>query len=429
MSFQSSHPKSIPSYLIHGEIQSSRWDYSHHLVPPVSATATYRLGSVERGAAGFREFAQLNAMPEHPIYIYGRLDEPTTAMLEDRLAAAEMGESAIVFGSGMAAISAIFGLLSSPGDHIISHETIYGCTYSLLTNWLGKRGHSVTFANLVRDDLNQSITSKTRIVFFETPVNPNLDLIDIGAVRKTIDDHNATRSPENKIWLVVDNTFASPVCQRPITLGADIVVQSLTKHISGFGTEIGGAVICPKELHNLFLVYRKDFGAMLSAHSAWTILVYGLPTLYMRQKQECETAMKVAKFLANHPKIDKVLYPGLETFPQYQLAQKQMRTADGDFAPGSLLYFILKGDPEKARANGGKLANWLAEKSVCYSLAVSLGQIKTLIEHPSTMSHSVIPLDDQIKGGIAPGGLRLSLGLEDAHVLIEELDQGLSTID
>lgn len=422
-------PKYMESYLIHGDDVSPRWDYSHHLNPPVTESVTFRLESTERGAEGFSCYSHLSDSMDHPIYIYERLAEPTCGMLEDRLAAAEHGESALTFSTGMAAISAITSLLTNVGDHIVSHDSIYGCTYSLFSNWMPKRGVQVTFVNMVKDkDWMTNIKENTRIVYFETPINPTLELLDIEEISKKIANINKNRPADKKIYVIVDNTFASPFCQRPLELGADIVIASLTKHICGFNTSMGGVVVVPEKLYDSLLVYRKDFGGSLHGRSAWPILVYGLPTLASRLRQQTKSAMELAQFLTKHPKVKDVHYPGLETYSHYELARKQMKSYDGSFIPGPMIYFVLNGKPEEAKKKGAKLIDWLAKNSVSYTLAVSLGCVKTLIEHPSSMTHSAIPLEEQLKAGLEPGGIRLSVGLEDPLMLKEELSKGLDQI-
>jgi cystathionine beta-lyase/cystathionine gamma-synthase len=419
----------MESYFIHGDNVSPRWDYSHHINPPITQSVAFRLESAERGAAGFSEYAKLSELSEHPIYLYERLDEPTTGMLEDRLAAAEGGESAVAFSTGMAAISAIICILTKNGDHIVSHDSIYGCTYSLFSNWMPRRGTDVTFVNMAKDkDWMRCIKDDTRIIYYETPVNPTMDLIDIEAVSKIAAEINKNRPEEKRIYTIVDNTFASPFCQRPLLFGTDIVVASLTKHLCGFGTSMGGVVVAPQRFRNPLFMYRKDFGGSLHGRSAWPILVYGIPTLAIRLKREMETATKLAHFLASHPKVRAVHYPGLETYPHYKLAKKQMASYDGSFAPGSVLYFILNGKPQEAKKKGIKLIDWLAKNSISYTLAVSLGCVKTLVEQPSSMTHAAIPLEEQLSAGIEPGGIRLSIGLEDSQMLQEELSRALDQI-
>lgn len=428
MTHAKDHPKHMEAFLIHGEDMTPRWDYSHHVVPPMTASVIYRVGSVERGAKGFAQFGDYDAMTEEPIYIYERIDEPTTGMLEDRLAEAERGEMGIAFSTGMAAISALTCALTKSGDHIVSNDSIYGCTYSLFTNWMPKRGVEVSFAHLNGADIASLIRPTTKMVYFETPVNPTLELIDIEAVCKAVAKINEKRGADDKVLVVVDNTFASPFCQRPIEFGVDFVVASLTKHLSGFGTDMGGIIIGPKKYFRDLMFYRKDFGGVLSGRHAWPFLVYGLPSLATRLRQTMATATKLANFLSTHPKVERVSYPGLETHPQYQLARKQMRTYDGQFAPSSVLYFVLKGSPSEAKKKGAALMNWLAEKALSYTLAVSLGHCKTLIEHPSSMTHSAICLEDQVRAGIDAGGVRVACGLEEPSILIEEMDLALSKI-
>lgn len=423
----------LDSLLIHGKTNSENWDYSHHLVPPISASATFKLDSVERGAQGFIEFAH-NDNPDgadhRPIYIYERLGEPNKNILEENLTIAESGEMALTFATGMAAISGILCTLSVAGDEIIHHHTLYGCTYSLLVNWMPRLGitaKSVGFYDL--DALKAAITSKTRVLYFESPVNPTLELIDIEAVSQIVREENSKRGDGRKLYIVVDNTFATPVCQQPLTLGADFVVHSLTKNIGGFGTDMGGAVIGKKFIYDLLLLYRKDFGNTLSFHSAWTHLVYGLPSLNLRVRQQERTAMLVAEFLASHPSVEYVNYPGLPSFSGYTLAKKQMRDPSGHFAPGNMIYFVLKGNsPGDKKEKGKAMMNFLASHAYTVTLAVSLGNIRTLIEHPGSMTHSAIPAEEQVKHGMEPGGIRLSIGIEYHADIIADLKSSLESI-
>lgn len=418
----------IRTKMIHGRARSRRWDYAHHVVPPISSSAAFRLDSVERGAQGFVDFAHDGADAHDPIYIYDRLDEPTRGMLEDNLAVAEGGESALCFSSGMAAISGVLGSLLQSDDRVVTHRVLYGCTYSLLKNWLPRFGINVAFEDLTKvDELARALTSKTRVVYFETPVNPDLTLIDIRAIRNVVDEANQKREEADRIWIIVDNTFATPFCQRPIEHGAHIVCHSLTKGIGGFGTDVGGAVIAPKSLKNRLLMYRKDFGGILSPKAAWATLVYGLPSLATRMVNYQKTAHHVARHLAQHPKVEKVLFPGLETFPQFALAKKQMTDPKGHFAPGSMLYFVLKDKSGDGRI-GAKFVNTIADNAYSVSLAVSLGQIKTLIECPFYMTHSALPPEELKRRGIVPGGIRLSCGLEDWEDIVNDLETALETI-
>jgi len=417
--------------LIHGSFATGKWDYDHHVVPPQSSSATYRLSSVHRGAQGFVEFGTPESR-QAPIYIYDRLDEPTRGMLEENLAAAEGGEMAVTFATGMAAVSAALGILTTTGDQIVAHRVLYGCTHSLLTNWLTRYKIHTDFCDLTEPESLAKVAKKNcRVVYFETPVNPTMELIDMRAVRTVVDRLNAGRPDAEKIVIVVDNTFATPFCQRPLEHGVDLVVHSLTKGIGGFGTEMGGAVIGSSTYWNLLTFYRKDFGGVLSPKNAWPPLVYGLPTLATRLVNQQKSAMHVAEFLMRQEKVARVVYPGLSNYPQRELAHRQMCAQDGAFAPGSMLYFELKGKDgtSKGAAEAAvRFVDYVAEKSYTITLAVSLGQIKTLIESPFSMTHASVPEEEKIRCGLQPGGIRLSLGLEDRHDIIADLEDALEVI-
>jgi cystathionine beta-lyase/cystathionine gamma-synthase len=295
----------------------------------------------------------------------------------------------------------------------------------LVTKWLPRYGIAHSLADLTDlRALKAAITSATRVVYFETPVNPDLKLIDIAAVRAVADECNAKRDRRDRIWVVVDNTFATPFCQRPLEHGADVVCQSLTKGIGGFGTDIGGAVIGPRSLHHDLVWYRKDFGGSLSPKSAWPPLVHGLPTLATRMINYQKTAMRVAKFLESHSKVERVCYPGLPSFPQHELAKKQMVDYRGHFAPGSMLYFELV-NPQETGEPANRFIDWAAQNTYTLTLAVSLGQIKTLIEAPYCMTHATMPAEEKRRLGLSPSGIRLSMGLEDWHDIIADLDAAL----
>ena len=438
------HPHSHPeketngytpeTHLIYGMSQDPRWDYSHHLIPPISSSATFRLDSAQRGAQGFTGFAHTDgAQPDvtqPPIYIYDRLGEPNKDMLEENLAYAEGGDVAVTFASGMAAISGVLGMLAGAGSEIIAHRTLYGCTYSLMTNWYPRMGITVRFADLsLPGEIAKRITPATRVVYIESPVNPNLRLIDFADVASIVARANATRPPAERIYTVVDSTFATPFCQRPLSFGIDFVVHSLTKGIGGFGTEIGGVVIGPKWSYDRLMLYRKDFGGVLSPKNAWPVLVQGLPTLALRMRQMQATAGEVARYLMTRPEIECVHYPGLETFPQRELARRQMVDYDGNFAPGAMIYFVIKADrPAAALVRAEHFINHVASNAYCITLAVSLGNIRTLIEHPGSMTHSAIPPEEQLARGVHPGGVRLAIGLERPEDIIRDLTYSLDAL-
>ncbi len=420
----------LRTHLIHGNYDSKKWDYNHHVVPPASHSTAFRLSSLERGAKGFVQFASAEeALSGHiPIYIYDRLDEPTRGMLEENLAYAEGGEICVTFATGMAAISAALGTALRQGQEVLAHEILYGCTYSHMTNWLPRFGIGIRFADFLKpESLLDQITPATRVLYFETPINPTLVLIDIAAIQALAGRVNAQRGEQDRLLVIVDNTFASPYCQRPLSLGVDIVVESLTKSIGGFGTDMGGAVITSSGWYNRMMLYRKDFGGVLAPLSAWGILVYGLPTLATRMANMQKTAMRVAQFLCKHPKVASVSYPGADSFGQKELAHQQMVSPDGKFAPGSMLYFVLKGAESKT-SRAEKLVDYLAEHAYSITLAVSLGQIKTLIEHPFSMTHSALPDEQKRAFGMHPEGVRMSVGLEDWHDIIRDLELALEKV-
>jgi cystathionine beta-lyase/cystathionine gamma-synthase len=420
----------LQSRLIHGRMVSPHWNYADHIIPPISASAAYRLESTARGAEGFLEFAnpELNRDRQTPVYIYDRLDEPSRGMLEENLAAAEGGESCVAFATGMAAIAGALGVLLKAGDTLVSHHTIYGCTWSLFTNWYPRLGIRVVMTDLGDlAELRRLLTDDPTVmaVYCESPCNPNLEILDLAAIAAEAAAVNADRPPRRRVFTVVDNTFATPFCQRPLEHGIDLVVHSLTKNIGGFGTDMGGAVVGPELLEPDLLLYRKDFGGVLSPKAAWPPLVYGLPTLPLRARQQMATAERVARHLESHPRVRRVVYPGLPSHPQHELARRQMRDFDGRFAPGTLIYFFLDGDGEEARARGARFMDLLAERALTVTLAVSLGQIRTLIEHPASMTHATVPVERQLEAGLHPAGIRLSIGLEHPDDILRDLDDAL----
>jgi len=422
---------SMDTRIIYGKNISTKWDYSHHVTAPISSSTTFRLDSVERGAHGFERFANTKVFGEEtPIFIYDRLGEPNKDLLEENLAYVENGEMAVTFATGMGAISAALGICVGAGDEIIAHHTLYGCTISLLNNWYPRYNINVKYIDLTNaDNLIGALTDKTKVVYFESPANPNLDIIDIKKIVKIISDFNSSRDEEHKVLSILDNTFSTPFCQRPIEFGVDFVVHSLTKGIGGFGTDMGGAVIGKRKYKDILLLYRKDFGAVLSPKSAWAILTYGLPTLSLRTRNQIQSAKKIANYLNVHPAIEFVNYPGLSNYKYYEVAKKQMVDFNGEFSPGTLIYFVLKGkNPAASKENGSKFMDYIADKAYTMNLAVSLGHTRTLIEHPASMTHSVVPPEKLNERGIDAGGVRLAIGLENVDDIIKDLDEALKII-
>ncbi|MFC1520997.1 trans-sulfuration enzyme family protein [Elusimicrobiota bacterium] len=411
------------TWLVHGPGKSGKWDFSHNVVPPMSCTTAYRVESLKRGARGFSEYGTpMSDKGDAPIYIYERMDEPIRSLLESDLAKMEGGEMAATFSSGMAAISAGMGFLMKQGKEVIAHHTVYGCTHSLFTLWYPKMGFKVKRADF--SDLKavkKAISKDTRILYFESPVNPTLELIDIGELKKIADAANAKRKPEDKVMIVIDNTFATPFCQRPIEHGADIVIHSLTKNLSGFGTEIGGAVICPKSMYTDLMMYRKDFGGVLNSKSAWTIKAYGLPTLPVRLRRQQHSAMKIATWLENCDWTKEVRYPGLRSFKWRKIAEKQMINFDGEFSPGQMIYFKV----DESRLDPAEFVDEIARTSYAITLAVSLGHVKTLIEVPSCMTHSAYGDEGDKKES---HGIRLSIGLESPSDIMRDMENAMKAM-
>ncbi len=409
---------SIKTFNVHGSAKTQAWEFSNHLVPPMTASTTFRLKSLQRGADGFQLFAN----PENhkdPIWIYDRLEEPSSKMLEEQLAEMERGEVAVSFSSGMGAISASFLAFLKAGDTIMSHKTLYGCTYSLITSWLPRFGINHELVNINKVTAAELKNKSLKTIYFESVCNPSLEIIDIERICKLVREENKSRGSENKIKVIIDNTFATPWGLRPLEFGADLVIQSLTKNIAGFGTEMGGAIITSRKFLSQILLIRKDIGAIMHPHSAWNIMIYGIPSQILRFEAQQKNAMQVAKFLEKRPEVESVFYPGLKNFPQYSLAKKILKTPEGQFAPGTMLSFTLKGSDLRTE----KFINHIAQNSYSITLAVSLGLIKTLIEVPGLMTHAAVPKEKQAESGIPAKLVRMSLGIEDAADIISDLEQ------
>ena len=371
------------------------------LAMPIYQTSTFIFDSAEQGG---RRFAL-----EEAGYIYTRLGNPTTTVLENKIAALEEGEAAVATSSGMGAISSTLWTVLKAGDHIVTDKTLYGCTFALMCHGLTRFGIDVTFVDTSNlDEVKNAMKENTRVVYLETPANPNLKIVDIEALAKI-----AHTNPNTLV--IVDNTFATPYMQKPLTLGADVVVHSVTKYINGHGDVIAGLVITNKALADqIRFVGLKDMtGAVLGPQDAYYI-IRGMKTFEIRMERHCKNARKVVEFLNNHPKIEKVYYPGLETHPGYEIAKKQMK----DF--GAMISFELKGGFEA----GKTLLNSL---KLC-SLAVSLGDTETLIQHPASMTHSPYTKEEREAAGIADGLVRLSVGLENVEDIIADLEHGLEKI-
>lgn len=387
----------IETNIVHGGIHPDEKTGAH--VPPIYMTSTFVFRDADHGARLFKD--------EEEGYIYTRLGNPTIDLLAKKMALLESTEAGLAFASGMAAVFATILTCCKSGDHIISDKVIYGGTYALCQNVLPRLGITTTFVDTTSDsEIFSALKPNTKLILVESPANPTLKINDIA--------HLAEIAHKNKILLCVDNTFATPYLQRPIELGADIVLHSATKYLGGHGDLIGGIVVGRKDfIKTMADEIAKDVGGCISPINAWLIL-RGLKTLAVRMERHSSNAMALARFLQKHPEIEKVYYPGLEEHPGYEIAKKQMRYF------GGMLGFDLKGGKE-----AGKIV--MNSVKVC-TLAVSLGDTDTLIEHPASMTHSTYSEEELMKAGINPGFVRMSVGIENVDDIIADLEQALAKI-
>lgn len=391
--------KGIGTIAIHGGQEKNPFG---SLAIPIYQTSTFIFDSVDQGGARF-------AGKENG-YIYSRLGNPTVAVAENKIALLEKGESCVGTSSGMGAISSTLWTILKSGDHILADKVLYGCTFALLSYGLTKFGIQVEFIDM--SDLNMvksSLKENTKVIYLETPANPDLKVCDINLIS------SISHSFNNQIQIIVDNTFGTPYCQNPLTLGADIVVHSATKYLNGHGDVIAGFVVGKKEtIDDIRLLGIKDMtGAVLSPHDA-SLIIRGLKTFEIRMKKHCDNAITIANFLSTHPKVKKVYYPGLSTHQNFEIAKKQMKNF------GGIVSFELKDGFDA----GKKLLNCL---NLC-SLAVSLGDTETLIQHPASMTHSSYSKEELKNAGLSEGLVRLSVGIEDVEDIIEDLKKGLDLI-
>ncbi len=342
---------------------------------------------------------------KHKGYEYSRTSNPTRAALERNLARLEGGEFGFAFASGMAAINAVMTLLKS-GDHVVTGRNLYGGTFRLFERVLKGFGFEFTYvATTNLASVEEAIRENTRLLFLETPTNPIMEITDLAAASELAHRH--------KLLVAVDNTFMSPYLQRPLELGADIVIHSTTKYLNGHSDGVGGAVVMnDPELADRLKFVQNAAGAVLGPMDSWLVL-RGVKTLAVRMRQHSENGMAVAEFLAGHSKVQRVHYPGLSSHPQYELGRKQMH------GPGGMLSFET-GSITNARTV-------LNSVRLC-SLAESLGGVETLISHPASMTHASVPPEERERLGITDGLVRISVGIEDVEDLIADLDQALARI-
>ncbi|MGB3455489.1 MAG: methionine gamma-lyase [Litorimonas sp.] len=371
------------------------------LVPPVHMTSTFVFESAQAGGEMFAG--------ERDGHVYSRISNPTLDLLERRMASLEGAEAGLATGSGIGAITACLWTLLSPGDEIIVDRTLYGCTFSFLHHGLARFGVRITHCDL--DDpaaLEAAIGAQTRLVYFETPSNPNMRLVDIEAVSEIARRHGALT--------LVDNTYATPVLTRPIERGADLVVHSATKYLGGHGDLVGGIAVGTRELiDQIRLQGLKDMTGAVMAPMTATLILRGLKTLELRMERHCASAARVADALEAHPAVARVLYPGLPSFPQAALAHRQMER------PGGMIALELEGGIDAGRA--------LIDGLDLIHCAVSLGDAETLIQHPASMTHSPYTAEERLRHGISDGLVRLSVGLEAADDIVADLVQALDRVD
>lgn len=407
------------------------------IVPDVPVAATYRAESSSHLGSLFRSVIECDPASEHEVprgarAIYQRLGNDVEWTLARAFAAMQGGESSIVFSDGMRAIAAVVQCLTHAGAEVICGVPVYGCTDNLFTGPLPRDGRQVHFVD-ARDvgAVAQLLNRRTRVVYCETLANPNMRVPDLAGLKKLLAAENALRHAEEKVWLVVDNTFATPFCCWPGAVGPElselVVVHSTTKALCGFATGLGGVAVIPWLLWKRLFLHRKDTGGVLPAIEAHSLLVRSVKTFAVRIRRQVESAVTVAKFLARHPAVEQVLYPGLPTFEDHALARKILIDWNGKFSPGSMIALTLKAkDAGEAEARGSAFVDRLNRESSIVSLAVSLGYVGTLIEEPNSGTHATMPEDERRKKGIPRGLLRLSIGLEDPSDLVRDLDRALA---
>jgi methionine-gamma-lyase len=395
---KSNHEVHFATLAIHAGYNAN--DHQGALTPPIYTSSTYAFDTVEQGGAAFQG--------ENDRFIYARLGSPSQQILEQRLAQLEQAEAALATASGMGAITATMWSMVKPGDEIIADLSLYGCTFSFLEHGLKSFGIKITFLNLSDpQNLAKHISKQTRLVYSETPSNPNMRLIDIEALAAITKKHDCK--------LMIDNTYCTPYLQNPLTLGADLVVHSATKYLGGHGDLIAGFVAGSKEdIDHIRMFGLKDMtGAVISGFDV-ALLLRGIKTLHVRMDRHCENAQKVAEYLTQSKHVKHTFYPGLDNFPQQQLAKKQMRQS------GGMIAFELLANREQS----AQFVNQL-KMILC---AVSLGDAETLIQHPASMTHSTYTEEELLAHLISPTLIRLSVGLEYVDDIIADLDQAFESV-
>lgn len=391
----------LHAHQLHARLTGSYSPQAMAHVSPIYQTSTYILED-------FDTAVYLNQHVDEG-FVYTRFGGPNADELEKKVAHLEHAEAALALASGLGAISTAVMSIVKAGDHVVIGDVIYGCSYTLFSQILTRLG--ITYTRVDTTDLKaveESIKPNTSLVYIETPANPTLKISDIKAISEIVHSHS-------NIIMIVDSTFASPYLQNPLDLGADLVVHSATKYLSGHGNVTAGIIAGSKNLiDRCRMPYLQCFGAVLDPFAAWQ-LMQGMKTLGIRMERHCENAMKVAKFLENHPKIDKVYYPGLTSHPTHEIAKKQMHNGFG-----SMMSADIKGGMDAVRI--------VMNNVKVFSLATSLGNVDSLIQHSPSMSHFDMTPEERHAASIYDGQVRLSIGIEDVEDLIEDLEQALNLI-
>ena len=363
---------------------------------PIYMSSTFAASTTDELAARFEE--------KQEGYVYTRYGNPTVKALEDKMAALEGGEAGMAAATGMAAITTAILAFVKAGDHVVASSSIYGAAYHFINEKLPRMGVESTFVGSQEvGEFERALRGNTKVIYFETPSNPVLQLVDIPAL--------AELAKSRGMKTVIDNTFATPVLQRPLDQGIDVAVHSATKYLCGHGDAMGGLILGQRDyIHHVYRDVLRDFGGVISPFNAWVIL-RGIRTLPLRMKASCANAWRIADFLNSHPKVEKVNYPGLPSHPGHELAKRQMK------AFGAMVSFDPKGGYDAGRK--------VMDAVKLFTRAASLGDTRSLILHPASSSHRAVPREERLAIGITDSLVRLSVGIEAGEDLISDLENAL----
>lgn len=389
------HDYQVATQCIHGPNKAN--DPHGALSAPLYQTSTFAFENAAQGAARFAG--------EEPGFIYTRLGNPTTQELEEKVAQLESCEAAAATATGMGAVSASVLSFLSQGDHLIASSALYGCTFAFFAHMLARFGIEVTFVDMTNStELHNAVKPNSKMIFAETPINPTMAVLDLALISDVAKQHDLVS--------VIDNTFLTPLLQKPKEFGIDVIVHSATKYLNGHGDVVAGLVCGSHEHISLIkMTVLKDIGATISPHDAW-LINRGLKTLGIRMQRHCESAQVVAEFLEQHALVKKVYYPGLKSHQGYEFIGRQMKAA------GGVIAFELKGTLKDGET-------FINNTELC-TLAVSLGDAETLIQHPASMTHSPYTPEERAAAGISDGLIRISIGLEDVNDIINDLKHAFS---